>query len=218
MSTYNLIQIILSKTEKRVLVIFCLLFLLIVLFVGLLAKLYKKISIKNSKKIDQYVIDYIKYGFVKNPTEFKQIANQKNQLLLLKQAWFPLLILASSFILFFTYYSINKIDYNYIWKLYDDMLIKFEWTWAQGVIPYPTEWPHINYETSLIFYNDGKAIVGYIFLILFLIGLIGFIIATCKYNSREKRIKEKAKTIFNSSLDNFDSLQTNVIPQNNINN
>ena len=42
MSTYNLIQIILSKTEKRVLVIFCLLFLLIVLFVGLLAKLYNQ--------------------------------------------------------------------------------------------------------------------------------------------------------------------------------
>lgn len=218
MLTYNLIQIILSKTEKRVLVIFCLLFLLIVLFIGLLAKLYKKTSIKDSKKIDQYVIDYIKYGFVKNPSEFKQVANQKNQLLLLKQAWFPLLILSSSLILFFTYYSVNNFDYNYIWKLYYDMLIKFEWTWAQGFIPYPTEWPHINYETSLIFYNDGKSIVGYIFLVLFIIGLVGFIIATCKFNSREKRIKEKAKTIFNSSLDNFDSLQTNVVPQNNINN
>lgn len=50
MLTYNLIQIILSKTEKRVLVIFCLLFLLIILFIGLLAKLYKKQVLKIVKK------------------------------------------------------------------------------------------------------------------------------------------------------------------------
>lgn len=55
---------------------------------------------------------------IKNPSEFKQVANQKNQLLLLKQAWLHLLILSSSLILFFTYYSINNFDYNYIWKLY----------------------------------------------------------------------------------------------------
>ena len=65
----------------------------------------------------------------------------------------------------------------------------------------------------LKYYLRGLGL-GIIFAVIIM--MIGF--HDNKQSMSDTEIIEKAKTIFNSSLDNFDSLQTNVVPQNNINN
>lgn len=209
MLTTSLIQIILSKTEKRVLVIIFLIFLLIVLVIGLLSQLINKSLKKCSLEIDKHLNGYIKYGFIKNPHDFKKIGFKKNNLIFMKQGTFGVLFLLCSFILITTFCLSSNSNINYIWPIYNDMLIKFAWNWnTSSFIPYPTEWPKIDYDNSFIFYSDLSSIIAYIFLCLFIIGFIALIIATSKFIAREKRIKEKAKTLFNESLDSLDSIES----------
>lgn len=214
----NLIKIILSKTEKIILVVFCLLFLLIVLFIGLLTDLYKNSQKKKGLLIDQALNGYVKYGFVKDPTSFKKVGNNKNQILFFKEAFIPIMLLIASLVMMLIYCSVQQLSFNYIWSVYYDMLLKIEWHWNyNSFIPYPLEWPYINKETSFIFHSDLSSIISYLFLLLFLIGFTGLIISTCHYIAREKRIKEKAKVIFNESLDNFGAQTNQNINNQNIN-
>lgn len=212
----ELIKIILSKTEKIILVVFCLLFLIIVLFIGLLTDLFKNSQKKKGLLIDQELNGYVKYGFVKDPAGFKKVGNSKNQILFFKEAFIPIMIIIGSLILILVYCSVQKISFNYIWSVYYDMLLKIEWHWDyNSFIPHPLEWPYINTETSFTFHGDLNSIIAYLFLVLFIVGFIGLVISTCQYIAREKRIKEKAKVIFNESLDNFGMQNQNI---NNVNN
>lgn len=202
---YNtLIKIILSDTEKKVLVIIFLVFLLIILLLGLLNKLHKKLMLKRGFEIDKYINGYYKFGFVKTEKEFRDIANKKNNLLLLKQLSLPIIILAIAFLFIGVYTSITKQNLSYIFPIYNDMLIKFEceWTTVLG-LSLPSEFPHISND-SLIFHNDINGIFAYIFLILFSIGIIWYFISILKYIAREKRISQKMKSIFTIKLDETD--------------
>ena len=66
LTLYNsLVKIILSDTEKKILVVIFLVFLLLLLVIGLLNRLHKKLMVKRGLEIDKYINGYYKYGFVK---------------------------------------------------------------------------------------------------------------------------------------------------------
>lgn len=193
----QLIKITFSDTEKKVLVIIFLVFLLFILLLGLLTKVLKKSLITKGAVIDKEINGYYKYGFVKNEKEFKEIAQKKNNLLLLKQLSLPIIIIIFAFLLIGIYCRITNQSPSYIWQIYDDMLIKFDtnWTTILGIIPVWESFPSIN-ENSFIFHNNANGIFAYIFLILFLTGAVLYIISTINYIAREKRISQKMKSIF----------------------
>lgn len=198
---YNL-KIVLSETDKRVLVIIFLIFLILVLLIGILTKYVKTTEKKEGLKLDKYVNGYVKYGFIKTEKEFKSLCKKKNNLILLKQLTFPIIILILAFSLLGIFCLVNKKDFSYIFPIYHDMLIKIEVeeTTAFGFLKVWASMPHFS-DDSFIFHSSPEAIVSYIFLILFIIGIILYIIDIFKYIAREKRISQKAKSIFDIKLD-----------------
>ena len=63
---YNMLfKIVLSDTEKRILVIVFLLFLLFIFILGLFINLHKKLMVKRGLEIDKHINGYYKFGFVK---------------------------------------------------------------------------------------------------------------------------------------------------------
>lgn len=193
-------KITLSETEKKILIIIFLLFLLFIFLLGLLTKSLKKSMTNKGLTIDKEINGYYKYGFVKNEKEFRAISKKKNNLLLLKQLTPSIIIIILAFLIISIYCRITSQNISYIWEIYNDMLIKFdvEWTTILG-IPIWKNIPTIN-ENSFIFHNNINGIIAYIFLILFLIGIITYIINTINYISREKRISQKMKSIFTIKL------------------
>lgn len=198
---YN-IKIVLSENDKRILVIIFLVFLLLVLLIGILTKVIKKEEKKEGLKLDKYVNGYIKYGFIKTEKEFKKLCKKKNDLLLLKQLSLPLIIFIIAFATLGIFCSVTKQDMSYIWPIYNDMLIKIEVeeTTAFGFLKVWASMPHFA-DNSFIFHSSTEAIISYIFLFLFIIGVILYIIAIFKYIAREKRILQKAKSIFDIKLE-----------------
>ena len=82
------------------------------------------------------------------------------------------------------------------------MLIKIEVeeTTAFGFLKVWASMPHFA-DNSFIFHSSTEAIISYIFLFLFIGGVILYIIAIFKYIAREKRILQKAKSIFDIKLE-----------------
>ena len=196
-----LIKIVLSDTEKRILVIVFLLFLLFIFVLGLFSNLHKKLMSKRGLEIDKHINGYYKFGFVKTEKDFRRLANKKNNLLLLKQLTIPLIILGVSFLFITIYCSIDNKTLDYIFPIYGDMLLKLDWhmTTILG-IPFPSEFPTIS-EDSFTFHGDAGGICAYIFLVLFLVGFISYVNALLKYMARQKRISNKMKSLFTVKLD-----------------
>ena len=196
-----LIKIVLSDTEKRILVIIFLVFLLFIFILGLLNKIHKKLMVKRGLEIDKHINGYYKFGFVKTEKEFKALAKKKNNLLLLKQLTIPLIILAISFIFIGIYCGVTNQNLSYVFSIYGDMLLKLDWhmTTVLG-IPLPSQFPTIS-EDSFIFHGDANGIFAYIFLILFLTGIILYFNSLLKYIARQKRISQKMKSIFEVKLE-----------------
>ena len=202
LTLYNsLIKIILSDTEKKILVVIFLVFLLLLLVIGLLNRLHKKLMVKRGLEIDKYINGYYKFGFVKTEREFRKIANKKNNLLLLKQLSIPLIILIVAFIFIGIYCAISQQDLSFIFPIYGDMTLKLDWYWTTILgIPFPSQFPTIS-EDSFYFHGDANGICAYIFFILFMVGIIWYFNALLKYIAREKRISQKMKSIFSIKIE-----------------
>ena len=80
------------------------------------------------------------------------------------------------------------------------IIIEVEETTAFGFLKVWASMPHFA-DNSFIFHSSTEAIISYIFLFLFIGGVILYIIAIFKYIAREKRILQKAKSIFDIKLE-----------------
>lgn len=198
-----LIKIVLSDRDKKILVIIFLIFLLIVLLFGIINRLNHRFMEKEGKKIDSIVVGYVKYGFVNNSKDFKKIANKKNQVLYFKQSIFPLALLGVGYIAFAIFCSVKSLNWEYIFDVYQDMFFYVEKetviTDVAG-IKMIGEMPTIT-TNAIYFHNDLNGIVAYVFLIINIIGILFYSIATIKYISRLKRIKKVSKNLFTANLD-----------------
>lgn len=178
-----------------------LVFLLIVLLIGFVSKAVMKQFRKESVKLDAHVSGYIRYGFVTNEKEFRKIAAEKNRIILFKEMLLPILLIGITLGGFGVYCAVTGQKWSYISPVYRDMLIKFEAKTTKVLgIPFPAEWPHIS-EDSFVFHSTPEAFVAYAFLILMILGILCYLSATFNYIARSKRIAEKSKTIFRTSLD-----------------
>ena len=197
-----LISITLSETEKRVLFIVFLLFILLLFLVGLFTHLNEKMIVKQGKKLDKHVSGYVKYGFATNEKEFKKVSRSKNHLLLLKQMAIPFIILTVTLTGFFIYLGVSKQNFSYIWKIYYDMLLRFEVksTKILGFIEVWEEWPKLTAD-SFVFHGTPEAIVAYIFLALMLVGFFFYFRATYNFIARTKRYKDKSRDIFETEIE-----------------
>lgn len=196
----NLVKIVLSPRDKKILVILFLLFLIVVLLFGIFNRAIARFMTKEGKKLDSSLAGYVKYKFVNNPQEFKKVANSKNQLILFKQMLFPVILLLVTIIGFSIFCSISSTNWTYIFKVYDDMFFELSapTTKVFGITIW-SEFPHIV-KGSVAFHSDISGFVAYFLLIFSLTGLVMLICAVLKFIAREKRIRECAKTIFEVDL------------------
>lgn len=210
----------LSETDKRFIIAFvCLIIFLLAIFI-LLAILIEHISKKQALKIDSLMHDVVLTGVIDSKKKFIKIANKKNAIYFYKQSLIPVLLIVLSitsiliylgaigrfdFSLIFTDHGENGaggIGFATLFNIYDfenakTVEIIFGWTVLQEIpLLSAAHW-------------SNEAIVSYIFVPVFLIGLSWFTINCQAFLARSIRGFRLANSIYEKRLDNvkFDNLK-----------
>lgn len=173
----------LSENDKRVLIALCLLVLVIIVIVGYLTILVKKIMTNQGKKVDKMMYDIMKAKVITDSKTFSRVAKLKSRRYLVKQSWLPLLIA-----LFFTgvilVYGWATGDYGmhyFVQGWYDiSFTIEWEMTTVFGFLKLPADFGHIG-KLSDFSWNFGKylavcsTIIGGVATIIYLLRVQAYI-------------------------------------------
>ena len=202
------ILISLSDGDKRLIFALLLIFIIVIVFIGLLGYFLMKIMKFQSKKMDSLVHDAVVTKVVNDKKHFLKYGRNKNWAYFFKQAYIPMIIIVVAFIILIIHNSIyNDWGYNpfstydgfgtlfFTWKLSgeytDGSLIKF----AKLVLD---NTPHFA----------AIAWCGYIFGPLILVGGTWYLVAVSSLLARTVKLYKRSKTLFEKSLDGFNQNET----------
>lgn len=224
-----MLAINLDERTKKIILVLCILFILVLLIFGLIYTMIKSYMNKESKKMDNYMYDLVKYQIVKKPSQFKKAVRYHESRSFYNNLKWPirLTILFTGLFILTSYFFFDKKYLEVLLKGLDLIPI-FKWPTIKetneslAMIPGASlikgpDWMPVSIFPTIISknpnYNDPRLYVSVIYYILMIFILILLIKATLGYIARYNKGMKKAKAIFNKNLDNFDI--GNVIEFNN---
>lgn len=210
----------LSETDKRFIIAFVCLIIFLLAFFILFAILIEYISKKQALKVDSLMHDVVLTGVIDSKKKFIKVARKKNIIYFYKQSLIPVLLILISVTTILIYLgAIGRFDFSLIFtdhgengvggvgfatlfNIYDFANAKyvqiiFGWTVIQEIpLLSAAHW-------------SNQAIVSYIFVPIFLIGLTWFVINCQACLARTIRGIRLANSIYEKRLDNvkFDNLK-----------
>lgn len=200
----------LSESDKRLIIVLLLVFVLVFLIVGYLGVLIKKIMTFQGKKMDDLVHDVVVTGVIKDSKKLVRYGIKKNHRKLFKNSWIPVLILLISGLVMLIYciiyndWTVNPIGYE-DGKGFGTLFFIFDWDNAPRSdffgLTLISGWPEVIHSPTWSWLAWGS----YIFVPGTLIGGIWFLIDVQAYIARSYRLFKLSKTVFNKSLENFDA-------------
>lgn len=206
----------LTENDKRL--IFALLISIILIFVliGVIGHLIHRLMKWQGKKMDSIVHDVVVSKVIKDKHHLKQYGTKRNWRLFYKQARIGLLIVAISFLALLITCWIRK-DFNY--NIFDHEKTGFNTLFFLWDFNDPESYTKVFGITVLAkwppLYNtphfEVDAIGSYIFVPLFVLGVLWYLIATQSLIARQSRLKKLCSTVFEKTLENYNQ-NTNVIP------
>lgn len=197
----------LTENDKRVLICLCILVLLIIVLVGYLSLLVKKIMEFQGKKIDTMMYDIMKARVIIDEKTFRKVARYKSNIYFFKKTWLPLII-GSVFVGALLIYGGVKDDIGL--HFFVDALknLGFGLKWPMGEffgITMPVDWPTVIRYPDLS-WDPGKYL-SYLCLIGFIYSGIRILISVQSLISRELRIRKLRKTYFTKDLNKLSEKQ-----------
>lgn len=197
----------LTENDKRVLICLCILVLLIIVLVGYLSLLVKKIMEFQGKKIDTMMYDIMKARVIIDEKTFRKVARYKSNIYFFKKTWLPLII-GSVFVGALLIYGGVKDDIGL--NFFVDALknLSFGLKWPMGEffgITMPVDWPTVIRYPDLS-WDPGKYL-SYLCLIGFIYSGIRILISVQSLISRELRIRKLRKTYFTKDLNKLSEKQ-----------
>ena len=197
----TLLNVTLDERDKRILLIVFLLILLLLLLLGGLNRLLNAHLEKSAKDIEPPLASYMKYGLVINEKELKKLGEDKAYMMFFKDATIPFITMLGIFIVFIIYCAICRVDWTYIFGVYDDIM--FELTAPTTIIfgiEIWADWPTIV-EDSIIIHNNFEGYIAYALFISFIVGFFWYLFASLRLDARLKRAGEKAKEYFTDKVE-----------------
>lgn len=199
----------LSENDKRLIIVILLLAILIFVIAGYVGLFVKKIMSIQSKKADTMVHDVVKAGVITTPKGLCNFGMRKNWRVLFQQSWIPVCIMLFGTLMLLIYcLATNNWDVN-VWDYQNEgfgtLFHIFDWAHIPTAnffgIQLMNAWPECISTPHL----SGYAWGSYIFIPCMFVGGTWFLVCTQAYIARSFRIKKLSKTVFNKSLDDFNS-------------
>lgn len=197
------ILIALSENDKRLIFALLLVFIIAIVFIGLLGYALFKLLKWQSKKLDALVHDVVVTKTITERKPFLKYARYKNWALFFKQSWIPMIILIFDFIILIIH---NSITHNWAWNpfsTYDGFGTIF-YTWKPS--GEYTDGVYIKF-AKLIVDNYPHLIdiawAGYIFGPCFLVGGTWYVIVVACLFARTILMYIRSRKLFVKSLADY---------------
>lgn len=202
----------LTENDKRILIAIFLVFILVLVLLGYIYTIIKKVMKRQGKTVDKYMYDLVETKVVNTPSHFKKVARKKSNLLFFKKAKTPAIIFAISAIVILLYVVISgNSDLKVLFSQdqgFGSLIITFDWkntpkATLLGIKTFiPVNWPEVLHSPTFL-YNSFSAWISYFTIPAITISLIWYIFNVQAYIARSLRIKKMSKDVFAKDLENL---------------
>lgn len=200
----------LTESDKRLIIVLLLVFILVFIIAGYLGVLIAKVMRFQGKKMDDLVHDVVTTGVITQEKKLIKFGFKKNHRYLFKKAWIPALVMlvsATVLLIYFLIYGFNVDLKDYHETGFGTLLYIFDWDHAPRSVFFGKEiisgWPEIISKPHF----SIKAWGSYIFVPGMIVGGGWFLVNVQAYIARTFRLFKLSKTVFNKSLENYDPNQ-----------
>lgn len=213
----------LSETDKRVIFVLLLLFIVVLVIFGYIGLLITRVMRWQGKRVDQFTHDVVITRVIDNKKDFVKYANKKNWVWFFKQAWIPLTIILISVLILVIRNAVTR-DWSY--DLFDYKTtgfgtIMFIWNFGDPNI-YKTffgikliaDWPPLISTPHW----SWDAWCSYLVVPGFIVGGVWYLIALQCVVARTIRIHQLKHSVFDKSLENYNQNDPQNMLNNNMNN
>ena len=195
-----------TENDIRLLIAVLAIFILVIILMGYLTLLVRKIMNWQGKKMDDLLHDVVKSGVINNEKKLRIFGLKKNRILLFKQARVPFVIMAvGGLSLLIACIIIQQWGFNPFGTQetgFGTLFFVFDWEGAMGDffgIHMLIKWPDVIRAP----YFSAQAIGSYIFVPCIVVGGVWFAICVQAYIARSYRLYKLSKKLFNKSLEDF---------------
>lgn len=191
----------LSESEKRVLLILFIVLTAAFLLFGLLVKGIRTWADGKGKAVDGYMYDFVKFGIIKTPSEFrKYVLKRETRFLYLNSRWMLRVLILSSVL--FVLFVENFLDGNYQEPLniLERLLPVFDWPKTEIFgMQIVSDWPTLIREPSAELTLKGY--VTYVYALIVLYSLFKFMRVILIFDARIARSNKTSNTAFGKNLE-----------------
>ncbi len=196
--------ITLSENDKRLLVIFLVIVLVVFILIGLLGMLVRSLFRHEGVKIDDEVHDAVVYRVVASPDELRVYGEKKNRRVYMKEMTPPFLIGLGLLLFYIVYsaaigdFSINHFDrFSTLFYVYDwndpDIYVNL---WGMNIL---NEWPSLIHAP----YLDGQYWASYLTIILFAVFLVYFLYVSMAFLARSVYLRRRCRSVYEKTLEGY---------------
>ena len=197
----------LTEYDKRVLISLLSVIFIVFVLIGFIGSIIVRVMKFQGKKLDTLCNDVVVTRVVTDKKQFVRYARRKNWNTFLKEAYIPLLIFATAWLVYlFTCIFTNNFGYNVFDHEKEGFLTlfflwNFDGCYGQFFgITLINKWPTELINTP---HFSVQAIGSYIFVPLFLVGGLWYLYSVQCLMSRTLRIHKLAHSIYTKSLENY---------------
>lgn len=212
----------LSESDKRVIIAVLLLVVLVFVIVGFIGSIIYRVMKYQGRKIDTMCRDAVVSRVITDAKHFKKYAAKKNNRAFFKESKIPLLILLAAGLTYllacittrtwpYNLFDYHKTGFNtlfYIWDFSDCYQEFFG-------VRLLSKWPTNTFNTP---HFSVDAIGSYIFVVLFLVGVIWYLLTVQRFIARLIRIIRLSDSIYSKSLENYNMADAELEDMKNANN
>lgn len=197
----------LSENDKRLIIALLLVLILVFVLIGVIGMLVQRVMRWQGKRMDTLVHDVVVTKVITNKKQLKKYGKKKSWALFFKQSYIPLILIMVAFLSLLITCMVRKdVSYNiFDHKKTGFSTLLFLWDFDNAIyvkvfgITVLSEWPPLLNTPHF----EVDAIGSYIFVPLFLVGVIWYLVAVQSYISRRIRLFKLCSTIFEKSLEGY---------------
>ena len=198
----------LSESDKRLIIVLLLVFILIFVIAGYIGLLVSKIMHRQGRKMDDLVHDVVVTGVITEEKKLVKFGIKKNHQYFFKKSWIPALIMAVSALILLIYFIIYGFDVDlkdHVEWGFGTLLYIFDWDNAPRStffgIQLISDWPDLVEGGTP--HWSWKAWGSYLFIPGMIVGGLWFLVCVQAYIARLYRLIRLSKIVFNKSLENY---------------
>ncbi|MCR4562261.1 MAG: hypothetical protein K5694_03555 [Bacilli bacterium] len=198
------VSIEMTENDRRLLIFFIILALIVFLLIGLIGMLICKLNRYFGQQIDEYLKEPVSYRVIPDPGHFKKYGHKVNRRLLYKQARIPLLILLLGLAFYIIYSLVGAGGWgrNYFGE-FCDLFFIWDFEHAKTVTVFGinvlSEWPPLLHGPMVV----AEHWPSYVLVPILVIGGVWYLVVIQAFLSRHFMIGKRAKTVYKKTLEGY---------------